>query len=109
MNFLKCNFLREHSFNVIFFTFFFFKGHRRQEERDGGFVDHYGFGRPMSEIGIDHFRQNGTFSDIHSASMQNNFPHVPPGNILTTHFPVFFVDKILQHISFALLVNSSFA
>ena len=26
MNFLKCNFLREHSFNVIFFTFFALKG-----------------------------------------------------------------------------------
>lgn len=54
--------------------------HRRQEERDGGFVDHYGFPTRIGDIGMDHFRQPGMpFSDIHQSSMQsNNFSHLPP-------------------------------
>lgn len=52
--------------------------HRRGDDRDGGFVDHYGFPPRMGEF--DHFRQPGApFSDLHPSSMTpNNLSHIQP-------------------------------
>lgn len=53
---------------------------RRQDDRDAGFVDHYGI--RMGELGIDHFRGNIPFSDLHHPSMTpNSFPPHLPGEI----------------------------